>query len=84
MALSRGGLRFKSHKHYSQGSLIEVAFPYSPTGASIFASARIVRAQERPGEGLVEYGVAFVRCIGEWSKAEVPCYLATQLLRFSR
>jgi hypothetical protein len=59
--VSRGGLSFKSHKHYPQGSLIEVAFPYSPTGANIFASARIVRAQERPGEGLVEYGVAFVR-----------------------
>ena len=57
--VSRGGLRFKSRKHYPQGSLIEVALPYSPTGANIFTSARIVRAQERPGEGLVEYGVAF-------------------------
>jgi hypothetical protein len=62
--VSRGGLRFKSHKHYSQGSLIEVAFPYSPTGANIFASARIIRAQEHRGEGLVEYGVAFVRVYG--------------------
>jgi hypothetical protein len=58
--MSRGGLRFKSSKRYSEKSIIEVAAPYSPGSPSIFVSAQIVFVQELPNEKLFRYGVTYL------------------------
>jgi PilZ domain len=57
--MSRGGLRFKSRRRYSEKQMIEVAAPYSPGSPSIFVSARIVFVQELAKEGLFRYGIAY-------------------------
>ena len=59
--LSRGGLRFQSPKTYYEGSRIEVAVPYEPSGANIFVLARIVRFRELPEANLKEYGAMYVK-----------------------
>lgn len=56
--LSRGGLSFRSRKHYLQGSRIEVAVPYSPGSGNIFVPAQIVRVEK--AQGLFRYGVAYI------------------------
>jgi len=58
---SRGGLSFVSAKGYLEGSIIEVALPYSSAGANIFVAARINRAQKLFGKGLTKYGVAYIQ-----------------------
>lgn len=61
--VSRGGLRFKSHRKYFEKALIEVAAPYSPNQPPIFVSAQIVFVQELPEQRLFRYGVAFVKSV---------------------
>lgn len=63
--MSRGGLRFKSSKRYSEKSIIEVAAPYSPGSPSIFVSAQIVFVQELLNEKLFRYGVAYLASHGQ-------------------
>jgi hypothetical protein len=58
--ISRGGLRFKSRRRYVEGSMIEIAVPYSLGSPSIFVSAQIVRVRELPGEKLFQCGVAYI------------------------
>jgi PilZ domain len=58
--ISRGGLRFKSRKRYVEGSMIEIAVPYSLGSPSIFVSAQIVRVRELPAEKLFQCGVAYI------------------------
>jgi hypothetical protein len=65
--VSRGGFRFKSHRHYAEGWMIEAALPYSPGAANIFAAARIMYAQELPGSGESVYGVAYVPANQAWT-----------------
>jgi hypothetical protein len=59
--VSRGGMCFKSHKIYLEGSRIDVAIPYSPYGANIFVPARIMRVQEITGENMKLYGVMYLK-----------------------
>jgi len=59
--MSRGGLRFKSRKRYAEGSIIEVAAPYSPGPSNIFVPAQIVFVQELAEQKLFRCGVAYVR-----------------------
>jgi hypothetical protein len=59
--MSRGGLRFKSRKQYFQGSMIEIAAPYTPGSNSIFVPARIVYVQELPEEKLFRCGVQYLK-----------------------
>jgi hypothetical protein len=59
--MSRGGLSFKSRKHYPEKTTIEVAAPYSPDSESIFALAEIMHVQELPKEKRFRCGAAYVR-----------------------
>jgi PilZ domain len=59
--LSRGGLCFKSRKHYPEKSMIEVAAPYSPGSQSIFALAEIMHVQELPKEKRFRCGAAYIK-----------------------
>ena len=59
--MSRGGLRFKSRKHYYDRALIEVAVPYIPGHPAIFVPAQIVFFQELPEQQLFRYGVAYLQ-----------------------
>ena len=59
--VSRGGICFKSRRVYFEGSRIEVSIPYAESGANIFVPAKIVRAQNIPGEGVSSYGVEYLK-----------------------
>jgi len=59
--ISRGGLRFKSRKHYSVKADIEVASPYSPGSLNIFVRGQIVHVEEAPGEKSFRCGVAYAK-----------------------
>jgi hypothetical protein len=59
--ISRGGLRFKSHKQYSVKTDVEVAAPYSPGSLNIFVRGRIVHVEEVPGEKSFRCGVAYAK-----------------------
>jgi hypothetical protein len=59
--ISRGGLRFKSRKHYAVKTDIEVAAPYSPGSLNIFVRGQIVHVEEVPGEKSFRCGVAYAK-----------------------
>ena len=59
--ISRAGLRFRTRKHYSVKSDIEVAAPYSPGSLNIFVRGQIVHVEEVPGEKYFRCGVAYAR-----------------------
>ena len=59
--MSKGGLRFKSRKHYYAQSLIEVAAPYQPGQPAIFIPAQIVFVEELPEQQLFRYGVQYLK-----------------------
>jgi len=65
--VSRGGFRFRSKRHYAEGWLIEVALPYSPGGANIFAAARVMYAVELGTSSESVYGVAYVPAGQTWT-----------------
>lgn len=56
---SRGGVCFESLRHYSKGTRIEVAIPYTPGGGNIFLVGHIVRIQHVPEGELTLYGVQY-------------------------
>lgn len=57
--MSRGGLRFKTRKHYLEKATIEVAAPYSPGSQNIFIPAQIVHVQELKEEKMFRCGVEY-------------------------
>ncbi|HYL84988.1 MAG TPA: PilZ domain-containing protein [Candidatus Angelobacter sp.] len=59
--MSRGGLRFKSHKQYYARTLIEVAVPYQPGQPAIFVPAQIVYVEELPEQQLFRCGVQYLK-----------------------
>jgi hypothetical protein len=59
--MSKGGLRFKSRKHYYAQSLIDVAVPYQPGQPAIFVPAQIVFVEELPEQRLFRYGVQYLK-----------------------
>jgi len=59
--ISRAGLRFRTRKHYSVKSDIEVAAPYSPGSLNIFVRGQIVHVEEAPGEKSFRCGVAYAK-----------------------
>jgi hypothetical protein len=59
--MSKGGLRFQSHKHYYAQSLIDVAVPYEPGQPAIFVPAQIVFVEELREQQLYRYGVAYLQ-----------------------
>lgn len=58
---SRGGLCFESARHYSKGTKVEVAIPYTQGGGNIFMIGHIVRIQHVPEGKMSLYGVAYVK-----------------------
>jgi hypothetical protein len=59
--MSRGGLRFKSKRKYTEKMLIDVAVPYSPGDQAIFVPAQIAYVQELPEQKLYRCGVTYLR-----------------------
>lgn len=57
--VSKGGVSFRSLKRYDEGSLIEVAVPYSPGSPAIFVQARIQHVEELPGGRLFRHGAEY-------------------------
>jgi hypothetical protein len=57
--ISRGGLRFKTRKHYAVKAEIEVASPYTPGSLNIFVRGQIVHIEEVPGGKYFRCGVAY-------------------------
>lgn len=55
-----GGFRFKSHRHYGIGAVVEAALPFAREGASVFSAVRIVGIEELRNEGTFAYSVAYV------------------------
>ncbi len=58
--ISRGGFCFRSGKRYPEGTRIEAAVPFAPSGSNIFVPARIVYSQELSSESYRQ-GVAYVK-----------------------
>ncbi|MBZ5561802.1 MAG: PilZ domain-containing protein [Acidobacteriia bacterium] len=58
--VSRGGFRFRSSRDYPIATLLEVALPYVPGAANIFAPVRIVYREDPPTQAKRAYGVAYV------------------------
>lgn len=76
--VSRGGFRFNSRKLYSVGGVVEVALPYSEAGMNIFSPARIVRARELQGEGIIQYGLMYIPVHKGWPEdLNIPTYKPT-------
>ena len=59
--VSKGGLCFHSRRHYSVGSLIEVAAPFSPGEAALFVPAQIKRVEALSGGQVFRYGAAYLK-----------------------
>lgn len=57
--VSKGGLCFRSRKHYSENDAIQIAVPYSPGQPAIFVPAQIRRVEEIPALALFRYGLAY-------------------------
>jgi PilZ domain len=58
---SRGGVCFESLRHYSKGTKVEIAIPYTPGGGNIFLIGHIVRIQHIPGGEVTLYGVQYAQ-----------------------
>lgn len=59
--ISRGGLRFKSRKPYTEKFKIEVAAPYQPGVQNFFVPAEIVHVHELKEEKMFRCGVAYLK-----------------------
>jgi hypothetical protein len=59
--ISKGGFSFRSQKHYSKDSTIQVSLPYSPGSPGIFVFADIKHVEELPGGSRFRYGAAYVK-----------------------
>ena len=59
--ISRGGLRFRSARKYSEKTVIDVAVPYSPGDQAIFVSAQVAYVQELPEQKMYRCGVTYLR-----------------------
>ncbi|HXY26392.1 MAG TPA: PilZ domain-containing protein [Candidatus Acidoferrum sp.] len=59
--VSRGGLCFKSRKHYTEKLKIEVAAPYTPGVQNFFVPGEIVYVLEQKDDKVVRCGVAYLK-----------------------
>jgi len=58
--VSKGGLCFRSRRHYPPLESLEIAVPYSVGEPAIFVTAKILRAEELPC-GLFRYGAEYTK-----------------------
>jgi len=58
--VSKGGLCFRSRRHYPANEMIEIAAPYSVGEQAIFVSAAVRRVEELPS-GLFRYGLEYAK-----------------------
>ncbi len=63
--ISRGGVNFKSMRHYEENERIEIAMPYAHNSGNVFLPARIVYHHPGQEQRLHQYGVAYVPGYGE-------------------
>jgi hypothetical protein len=66
--VSRGGFCFRSPKYYPEGSLVEVAVPYTQGAGNIFVPATIEHAEHLPAVGVTLYGVSYVSTQKGWPR----------------
>jgi DNA-directed RNA polymerase subunit M/transcription elongation factor TFIIS len=59
--VSRGGFCFVTRKNLHQGGKMQVAIPYAPGAGNIFVPAKIVRVRPMLGQGITEYGAAYIK-----------------------
>ena len=59
--MSRGGLRFRTRKAYTEKMDVEVAAPYSPGGQDIFVRAQIIHVVELKEERRYRCGLSFAK-----------------------
>lgn len=59
--VSKGGLCFRSPRHYSLDSWIEVAAPYSPGELALFVPAQIKRVEALSDGKVSRYGAAYAK-----------------------
>ena len=59
--ISRGGLRFRSRKPYTEKFKVEVAAPYSAGAQNIFVPAEVVHVLELKEQRMFRCGVAYLR-----------------------
>ncbi len=64
--ISRGGFRFRTKKHYTEGWKIQIALPYSECGYNIFSSARIRYAAPVTGTDENTYGAEYIPWQDAW------------------
>lgn len=62
--VSNGGFRFKSPKHHSLGSVIEIAVPYTRKTGNIYVLAQIEWEYPLPNEGVTLFGAWYVQMQG--------------------
>ncbi len=58
--VSPGGICLRSIRRYQPGTLVEVAFPYTPGGAKVFVAARIVHETVLPDKKSRVYGLEYI------------------------
>jgi hypothetical protein len=66
--ISRGGFCFRSPKNYAEGSLVEVAVPYTQGAGNIFVPAKIEHAEHLPAMGVTLYGLSYVPIHKGWPR----------------
>jgi hypothetical protein len=59
--LSKGGIAFRSRGEYPEGTLVEVAVPFTPGSGAIFVPIRIVFSQPIRSAGLFRHGAAYLK-----------------------
>jgi hypothetical protein len=65
--VSRAGFTFKSAKNYEATMPLQVAVPFLPGGANIFAPIQIERAEFLPAERVTRYAVSYIPIHKGWS-----------------
>ncbi len=58
--VSPGGICVRSIRRYQPGTMVEVAFPYTPGGAKVFVAARIVHENLLPDKKSRLYGLEYI------------------------
>lgn len=66
--ISRGGFRFRTHKYYTPGAVMEAALPYAPEQANIFCPVEVEHSEPTDDEGWFCCGVSYIRAHHGWPR----------------
>lgn len=67
---AKDGVRFRSERRYQEGEKIEIALPFQPGGGNVFIPAQVKWTSGEPQEGVVTYGVAYLRRVRKAARFE--------------